>query len=273
LIATDFSSGAQHALNRVVALPLDVDARVTLVHVRERSSSGDVDAALDRTAGSLRTAFGSGRTVAPIVAAGDSPFETIVRIADDVHAECVVCGRHGHRSFTAALLGSTAERVSRVSNGPVLVVGRAPSGPYASPLVGLELSAASPRVLAACSKVVPDGVAMVALHAYDVGVEAATSRGMVLADDEVRAAHREAAACASRSLETFLSAQGRAGASCTRVVKCGDPRTLLMNEAESRGADLVAVGTAFRSAVARLLLGPVAAEILRSAKADVLVVP
>jgi len=50
------------------------------------------------------------------------PFEEIVRIAGEEHADMIVMGTHGRTGLNRALLGSVAERVIRLAPCPVLTV-------------------------------------------------------------------------------------------------------------------------------------------------------
>ena len=51
-----------------------------------------------------------------------TPWQEIVRAAEDLGASLIVIGSHGKRSLEELLLGSTVERVTRHANCPVLVV-------------------------------------------------------------------------------------------------------------------------------------------------------
>jgi manganese transport protein len=46
----------------------------------------------------------------------------IARAADDVHADLIVVGTHGHGGLAAALMGSVARALCHRANQPVLVV-------------------------------------------------------------------------------------------------------------------------------------------------------
>jgi nucleotide-binding universal stress UspA family protein len=50
------------------------------------------------------------------------PWEEILAIAQDVGADLIVMGSHGYRGVTRVLLGSVAERVTRLSHVPVMIV-------------------------------------------------------------------------------------------------------------------------------------------------------
>jgi nucleotide-binding universal stress UspA family protein len=53
------------------------------------------------------------------------PFQLIIQRAEEIRADLIVIGTHGHTPLENILLGSTAERVVRRSKVPVLTV-RAP---------------------------------------------------------------------------------------------------------------------------------------------------
>ena len=55
------------------------------------------------------------------------------------------------------------------------------------------------------------------------------------------------------------------------VIRTGDPRQIILEEAKQRGSDLVALGTQGRTGLAHILVGSVAEAVLRSASCDVLV--
>ena len=61
---------------------------------------------------------------------------------------------------------------------------------------------------------------------------------------------------------------GQAPVEC--VVRFGDPVTEILAEAEAFDADLIAVSTAGRSGVGRVILGSVAEQVFRKAKAPVI---
>ena len=50
------------------------------------------------------------------------PFEEIVATAEALNADLVIIGTHGAMGLRRDLLGSTAERVARYANCPVLIV-------------------------------------------------------------------------------------------------------------------------------------------------------
>lgn len=57
-----------------------------------------------------------------VVVAYGNPVEQILRQADERNCDLIVMGTHGHGTLTDVMLGSTARRVTRRSQKPVLVV-------------------------------------------------------------------------------------------------------------------------------------------------------
>ena len=56
------------------------------------------------------------------------PFEEIVKVAEEEHADMIVMGTHGRSGLNRVLLGSVAERVIRLAPCPVLTVRQAMPG-------------------------------------------------------------------------------------------------------------------------------------------------
>jgi nucleotide-binding universal stress UspA family protein len=135
LVPTDFSEGAEAALDYAVALAGKLDARVTLLHVVAVPLLGAemgmvlteamIDdairgnqAELDRlaTARAEKCAFGPN-----LLEMGD-PRAQIEHVADKVSADLIVMGTHGRRGFKRLVMGSVAEAIARVAPCPVLLI-------------------------------------------------------------------------------------------------------------------------------------------------------
>src|SRR4030066_2328266 len=78
---------------------------------------------------------------------------------------------HGRGELKDWLLGTTAERVVRKGDRPVLVVKRPPEGPYRHVLVAVDFSDTSHRALALAAHLAP-GAHLTLLHAYEFWYEA-----------------------------------------------------------------------------------------------------
>lgn len=128
MVGTDFSDGAQHALERALRLAEDSGARVALVHAYEETPGGNVED--DPTAEllvrlaqdvALSCAGRRGLHVEPLVRRG-RPWEKILNVATEYGAELIVVGCSGQRGDTRGLpLGSVVSRVLALSTRSVVV--------------------------------------------------------------------------------------------------------------------------------------------------------
>jgi nucleotide-binding universal stress UspA family protein len=135
LVATDFSSSSERALDLAVELAVSFDAKLTLLHVWEIQvypyvdfvlSSADILRCVEEAARArLNTALEElhrrvpgARSLLKLGAA----WEQILAAAESEQADVIVMGTHGHRGMKHLLLGSVAEKVVRLSHIPVLTV-------------------------------------------------------------------------------------------------------------------------------------------------------
>lgn len=142
LVPTDFSPGAEGALDWAKALGTAFGAEVILLHVLDLSiaalagfpsSLAMVPAAgelLDRIRGETEQEMASIVTRVPgarsIVREG-TPRTVILDVAGEVQADLIVMGTHGRTGLTHVFFGSVAEHVVRHSRIPVLTVRQRPS--------------------------------------------------------------------------------------------------------------------------------------------------
>ena len=281
LVATDFSLGGLQAVKRAAQLPLAPGARVVLQHVlpeglpvRRRSGVEALAAHRLEQAAELftRAAQAAGYQEVRVLGRLDwgEPFVEIVRRGRRMGAELVVVGRHGQRGFKELLIGTTAQRVVRKSDMPVLVVNGEPKGPYRRPLLTTDLERSSQRVAEFGARLLDPGVrSAVLLHACVAPYEAflyrpQPGRSRVL----LLRARPEAAA----RLQKLIAILADGGLRLSPRTRNGDPRTVILQEVKRRHADLVVVGSHGRSGLARTLLGTVAEGVIKSAPCDVLVV-
>jgi nucleotide-binding universal stress UspA family protein len=131
LVPIDGSDQSQAALDHAVALAESHGATVHLLYVADTNrdsltvQGGEVVDALeqegDRIVSAAVGGLDPGVDVVDTVLTGD-PVETILDYAGSVDADLVVMGTHGRRGLDRYLLGSTTERVVRLSSVPVLTI-------------------------------------------------------------------------------------------------------------------------------------------------------
>ena len=194
-----------------------------------------------------------------------APAPAILETAAHLHADLVLVGAARSGRLARAFLGTTAQRVLRGAEVPVLVVRR----PLHRPLDRVLLTGDLSEMSAAVHERGLDTVG--ALFG-----EPAAARSLLVVvlpflpaplppGSLRRAAHAE--------LETFLGDRRPRAAAVEPLVRVGNPSEEIVVEAEAWDADLLVVGTHARGWAARLALGSAAEASLRDAPCNVLVVP
>ena len=136
LVATDFSVGANRALDAAASLAARLGAAVHLLHVVEDpvlSMPWSEDRVFDLAMLKEELVSDAERRLTTMAAAYPDlhmtrqalvghPAETIVRAAADRGADLVVVGTHGRGGVARMFMGSVAERVVRLAGCPVLTV-------------------------------------------------------------------------------------------------------------------------------------------------------
>jgi nucleotide-binding universal stress UspA family protein len=180
------------------------------------------------------------------------PFVEIVRRAREDQADLILVGRQSKRGFTGGLIGSTAERVLRKAASAVLVVTSRPSTLYRRPLIAVDLSPTSQRAAAFALRIVDPSVRVVdVIHVKNE-------------DHQEGQARQEVQEC--------LASVGSTGVEWNVIIRNGDARRVILDEAAERQSDLLVLGTHGRTAIAQLLIGSVAEAVVRAATRDILVV-
>lgn len=196
-----------------------------------------------------------------------APFEVILQVAELSRAELVVVGAvSGGVARHPFGLGSTAERLARLGATPLLVVRSGAFHPPrkvlfpidASPLSGGALGFGL-ELLAAMAIDRATARALFVLHPLDAerGVPLSPARLERFAADE---------------LERFV--RRHAGGETVPIeIRSGHARKTIVDVLAEQGTDLAVLGTRGLSGIERLLIGSVAAGVVRDAPCNVLVIP
>lgn len=188
----------------------------------------------------------------------------IVDLARRVQADLVVVGV----AESIGILGSTTDRVIRKAPCPVLAIRSEAEFPPIRVEIPIDLSPISATVLrqglgflAQIGLSPTDAEALFVLSPFEVG-------------GSINFTQEQIERFANEELHRFLEVhtpEGRRPKS-TRV-RIGYPREEIVATLKERKADLAVLGTHGRSGFERLMLGSVAAGVLRSASCNLLVVP
>ncbi len=286
LVPIDLTPSSDRVLGRLSLLPLADDARVTLLHVvpgslphrDQRHAERDARQALTVEARQLRETLPGNVQLETRVQVGAAA-KGIGACATEVKAELIVMGRGQGRSLRDAFLGSTAERVIRRAQLPVLAVRLPPRAAYRRPAVALDFDEAARHVLRLMLLVLPPPRPRVAvIHAYDTpyGGLIYQSVSQSEAEETKKEFQLQATQELAKRVATALVQEGALDgdeSSWKAHVRYGSARHVVAKLVKKLEADLLVLGTHGYSGVAYIFLGTVAGDLLREARCDVLVVP
>jgi nucleotide-binding universal stress UspA family protein len=277
LLATDFSTRSDRALRRAAMLAKATGARIVVTHVIDDDQPEKLVSLERQTADTmLREIVGSRAELADIgvshVVGSGEPFVGIASVALDTAADLIIVGSHRRQILRDVFVGTTAERVIRFGEIPVLMVNAEPHAPYARTVAAIDLSDCSKGAV-----IVADRFGMlepgrtILLHVFDpaakgmlsyAGVDAATIERYVSAEENDT----------KRAIEGFVASAGLDPRAYPVMLKEGRTATVI-RETASEIPSLTVIGTNGRSGLLKVLLGSVAEEVLQKAEYDVLVVP
>jgi nucleotide-binding universal stress UspA family protein len=286
LVCVDLSPGSDRIVGRAALLPLAKGAKLTLLHVvpkllppsARKRAEGDARRALEVHAKALASAAPEGVVIRQVVKTGSAAAE-IAKLGRASKAELVVMGRGGGRLVRDAFLGSTAERVIRQGQLPVLVVRLTVRGAYARPALALALDEAADEIVDMLLQVVaPPRPEVTLIHAYQVPFQATIYPSLSGDEAEEWKAHeqRKARQQLAKLLSETLARAGIASKdapSWKLQVRLGSARLVIPRAVGQARADLLVLGTHGHAGLAHAFLGTVAGDVLREVACDTLVVP
>jgi nucleotide-binding universal stress UspA family protein len=220
----------------------------------------------------IKDRFAPARDVETAILRG-RPASAIIDDAGDFAADVVVVGSRGHGSIASLVLGSVSAEVVDHAPCPVLVARRAVLSKVAL------ATDDSPSAHAAESVIVhwpifdglPVGVVSVAdaVRPWTSGIAPMFQRQARDAYAQDLAGATQGAERAARDATARLREAGRAA---DAAVRRGDPAAEIISYAEQRQADLIVLGSRGRSALAEIVLGSVARNVLAGSSGSVLIV-
>ena len=166
--------------------------------------------------------------------------------------------------------GTTAERIIRASNIPVLSVKNRAGGPYGRIMVGIDFSAYSRRAVEFAVGFARNAEFYL-VHAYDVPF-----KGFLFGRATQREVHEQERLEFEQMVETEMAAilahQEAEASKFVHIIKEGEVRGVIRSEVGRLKPDLLIIGTHGRTGVAHAFLGSVADDMLREPPCDVVAV-
>jgi nucleotide-binding universal stress UspA family protein len=208
----------------------------------------------------------------PIVVTGD-PFDGILRTAGVIKADLIVMGAHRKELLRDIFVGTTIERVIRTGSHPVLMVNSEVEQSYSNVLAAVDMSEPSARAIRAGKDLhLIGGARLTLLHGFLANGAGLMSRADIRKEDLEKYIAEERLR-AGGELVAFLRKEEPSLQNWALRVRDGRPLEVISEAVKEIKPDLLLMGTQGRSGIAKLLLGSVAEEVLRSVEVDVLVVP
>jgi nucleotide-binding universal stress UspA family protein len=287
LVATDFSATAAAALDWAVELAQQQGARLELVHAVtvppsmpgyipavSANFSEDVrraaEARLGEAAAELRE---KGVEVSTFLDVG-TPSQVIVARAEAAAALAIVLGTRGLTGLRHLLLGSTTQRVVHQALCPVLTVHPEDAGRHRAArtiLVPTDFSEDAELAIVTAHRLlagIDEGARLILLHAFNLPVEY-TAYGPIPTSIHYL---EDAGLEAERRLFDMAERFQREGLIVDTVAREGDPAHVIAEEAASRGADMIAMGTRGHAGLRHLLLGSTAERVVEEAPCPVITI-
>ncbi|HWE21519.1 MAG TPA: universal stress protein [Hyphomicrobiaceae bacterium] len=277
LLATDLTPACDRALDRAVQLAIAWDAALTVCHVVEASSLRpwgverrvkNAETEMQRLVARNRSSLKERLSCHVLV--GD-PAEGTIEYARSMSSDFLITGPAHSKTLGDKLLGSTAARILRRAQRPVLAVRRREEGPYRAVVVAVDFSRHSQEAFHRARALFRNAQSTL-VHAYQVtpefgGSNADKSMDVVEAEEKARVIH------AAKQDMADLYALGEGQTTSETVLEQGSPEAVLTAYVERHWPDLVVTGTHGRSGAQQAVIGSVAEGLLQSLPCDVLAVP
>ena len=269
VVASDLTGRAIYPLQRAMQLKAESGCQVTVLHVVEHGLTAHVRErraaeALDELTRWKDTVPELSQIALNVKVSLGDPFATIL---EAIHAELpdlAIVGQPGKPNLKEFFTGTTAERVMRFSERPVLMVNQHASGPYKRVLVAADFSEGARRALECACRIAPEAELRL-VHAWQAPVWGRASDGR--AADE---ANQRLRAQEEQQLRRFI---GPAAADRRLPLDIVDdePEPAIRRALGGFNADLLALGTHARGRMSTALIGSLAREFLVTGPCDVLV--
>lgn len=271
IVATDLSVESDLAVSRACMLASRLEAPLIVLHtvddqlplLAQDKVCEEARQLIEKQLG--RCPQGVGTEVQLIVEPGRVA-ESILRTVSEENAQLLVLGRH-HQRNPELFVGTTLERVSRLSSVPVLMVAT-DAGDYDRGLLALDFSTCASQALR-CAALLLNGGELHALHLCNPPLGARLA-GKTASDGFILEQQETLTYLLEDELET-LDMLGTPRPNVDLKVQPGEVRTQLEATIKQLQPGFVALGSHSRSGMIEALLGSLAQALLREPLCDVLV--
>ena len=208
-------------------------------------------------------------------ACADSPPWAIIKKADAWQPDLIVMGSHGRSALGRFVLGSVSHKVLTEAHCSVRIGRQRPqadTGPLRL-LIGVDSSPdAAAAVQAVAARVWPAESSVHLVTAMDPRMSTALAFMQLPGETETVAQDADESVWMAKTVDPMAALLRTRGLTVSSVITAGDPKHVLLDEAEQWKADCLFVGARGLSRVERFLLGSVSAAVAARAHCSVEVV-
>lgn len=291
LIAIDSSPSAQQVIEEAAARPWPAGTDFRVVNAVDVSRFAELPGLIEDArregeklvnAGVLKLT-GAGLTATFAVVSG-SPRHAVSNYAAEWGADLILVGSHGHGAIGRFLLGSVAQGILRKAHCSVEIVrtrpGTPPPSSHAMKILvstdGSEWSLVAAHSVA--DRPWPEGTVFQVISVEElVTLETpmvASSLSAIYPASLLEELMADARARANAAVESARKILAKAGLKIldTQPIPVGDPRTNILDAAQTWPADLIVLGSHGRSGLDRILMGSVSEAVAVHAHCSVEVI-
>lgn len=273
LVATNLTDRSQRAVERALQLQATTGAALTVLHVIKPGLPTQIASQRHKEAEALLRDQLQDLSPQPsrlFTAVVGETFIAITQEAAKRRADLIVIGEPARYRYEDSFIGTTAERVIRFSDRPVLVVKRASHETYSRVLVPFDMSEGATRALETALKMAPAADFRV-VHAWWKPM------GSLSAVEEQQTAIRDENDRVKAQIRSLVDQVGRPALDPPQPPKLTidlieDNPYLVMRNVIA-WPDLLAIGTHAKGRLAVSPIGKLARHLLVEASCDALVAP
>jgi len=269
LVATDFSSRADRAIDRALQLGRDTKSPTRFLYALEPGKSEtptleELDRRMEQCVGYPKGTDQGGGPIEYAYPEGSPPV-AIAQACENSDARMLLIGPARYNSFGDFFMGTAVDYVLRQTTKPVLVVKKRTRGPYTQIVAGTDFSPGSAHAILEAARLFPDAKVHIA-HAWHVPFEGFQRDGYVADETKGDEAKR-----LGEFVKRLVEREPRLAEATTSLVR-GGAYDAVKEGLERHPNALVALGSHGATGFRQATLGSNTSDMLRFLEADILVV-
>ncbi|MCM4171981.1 universal stress protein [Arenibacter sp. TNZ] len=263
LVSIDFSNSSENVLKNSIKFARTFKSEITLIHILPDYIDDEKVSLLVKSAASAKLNELSDKIKEEGVDIGKPILEygnycdKIVNASDKINANLVVVGAGEKLKKDAFQLGTTAEKIIRKSNKPVLVVKNDQTSDIQNIICPVDFSEESSRALnSAITLSRMFNAKLLILSVYTYFHHTFTKLDPVKINEQRKLEHE-------KKLNKFLKEFNLVDINVVRKIAGGEPAEEILKTIKKNDSDLLIMGTTGKSGISKILMGSVTEKVTR----------